>query len=58
MTVLEFTVDGSVELEIVAEIAMKVSEFIVDRTTTEVKIKIPFILLKFVAGGDMMLETA
>ena len=27
MTVLEFIVDGSVELEVVAEIAMTVSEF-------------------------------
>lgn len=55
---LEFTVDGSVELEVVAEIAMTVSEFVVDRTMTEVETEIPFILLEFVADGDMMLETA
>lgn len=58
MTVLEFIVDGSVELEVVAEIAMTVSEFVVDRTMTEVETEIPFILLEFVADGDMMLETA
>ena len=57
MTVLEFIVDGSVELEVVAEIAMTVSEFVVDRTMTEVEREIPFILLEFVANGDMMLET-
>jgi hypothetical protein len=58
MTVLEFIVDGSVELKVVAEIAMTVSEFVVDRTMTEVETEIPFILLEFVADGDMMLETA
>jgi hypothetical protein len=56
MTMLEFIVDGSVELEVVAEIAMTVSEFVVDMT--EVETETPFILLEFVADGDMMLETA
>lgn len=58
MTVLEFITDGSVELEVVAEIAMTVSEFVVDRTMTEVETEILFILLEIVADGDMMLETA
>ena len=58
MTVLEFIVVGSVELEVVAEIAMTVSEFVVDRTMTEVETEILFILLEIVADGDMMLETA
>jgi hypothetical protein len=58
MTVLEFIVDRSVELEAVAKIAMTAPEFAVDRTMTEVETEVPSILLKFVMDRGSVLEIA